>query len=229
MYLLLTLLTLGLLIWALQLWRKAHTLTTALIAPIAAGLLYDNLVLTLGALLAAGSLLLGLNWPRYVFEALVTPLFIPIFADLVRRSGATWLDKRPARLLVAAVTFALMIYGLVGLIGLTLLPVVSFGAVRYVPTASGAHVVSLATTLIGLVAGALIWRDWGWPWLALVAIVMIVASGVVAVLLSAMVGLAMNASEMVLIAATLGCERYLRSTSSDISRGHRPVYSAHPL
>jgi hypothetical protein len=211
LYLQYALLTLALLIWAVQLCHRIPTLAATLSVPVAAGLLYDNVVLALGAILAAGPLLFALNWPRYLLEALAAPLFIPIFADLARRGGASRLAARPARLLVAAITLALMIYGLVGLVGLTLVPVVSGGGVRYVSAEFDAPVIGVAITLAGLLAGAAIWRARGWPWLAIAAIIVLVASGLSAALAPETICPVTNALEIVLMAGALECERRLRS------------------
>jgi hypothetical protein len=211
LYLLFALLTLALLIWALQLWRSAPTRAALLGSIIAAGLLYENLVLALGGIMAVGSLLLGLNWARYLLETLVAPLFIPTFADLARRGGATRLGARPARRLVVATILGLMFYGLVGLVDLTLVPVVNGGAARYVPVGGEVPVIGVAITLAALAFGALIWRQRGWPWLALVGIVVFVASGATAAVARDAICLVTNGTEILMMAATLGCERYMRA------------------
>lgn len=210
LYLQLALLMLTLLVWAAQLRHAVPTVAATLAVPVAAGLLYDNVVLALGAALSAGPLLLSLNWPRYLLEALVAPLFLPLYADLARRAGASRLAARPARLLVTAATLGLAVYGLAGLIGLDLVATVGGGVVRYVEPTPGVPVIGVAITLAAIAAGAAIWRARGWPWLLWVAIAIFVASGASAAFGRDMICAVTNAGELALLSATLACERHLR-------------------
>lgn len=210
LYLQLALLMLALLIWAVELSHSAPTVAATLAVPIAAGLLYENVILAVGATLDAGSLLLTLNWPRYLLEALVAPLFVPLYADLARRAGSGWLSTRAARLLVAAATLALVGYGVAGLIGMDLIPTDGGGIVRYVEPAPGVPVIGLAITLVAIAAGAAIWRACGWQWLLWAAIATLVVSGAAAPFGRDVICAVTNAGELLLLAATLACERHLR-------------------
>jgi len=86
------LLALALLFLAAQRCRDGLTPAACVSMLIAAGLCYDNVVLALGGALLAGPLLLALNWPRYLLQALIDPLFLLSFADVYRRAcGGPWL------------------------------------------------------------------------------------------------------------------------------------------
>ena len=54
------------LIWGVQIWRRHHTVSTAILIGISFGLFYDNLILALGTWLGEGDLLLALSWPRFI-------------------------------------------------------------------------------------------------------------------------------------------------------------------
>jgi hypothetical protein len=210
LYLQYALLALTLLLWAVQLWRTQPTYTTRLSMLIAVGLLYDNSVLTLGASVPAGPLLLALNWPRYVLHALVAPLFIPVFADLSRRTGVRLMTARPSRLLVVCATLALVGYGLTGLGALELTPVATGGAVRYAAAVFGPPVIGLAIVIAALAAGAAIWCAGAWPWLAWAALAALLGSGAAAQS-PELICLVTNATELLLLATALACERRLRA------------------
>lgn len=158
LYLQYALLALTLLLWVAQLWRTRLTYIAWLSMLIAAGLLYDHSVLTLGVVVPAGPLLLALNWPRYLLQALMAPLFIPVFADLSRRAGVRLMNARSSSLLVVFTTLTLVGYGLVGFGALELTPVAAGRAVRYVAAAAGPPVIGLAIVIAALAAGAAIWR-----------------------------------------------------------------------
>lgn len=207
LYLQYALVALALLIGAVWLWHDAPTRAALLAVPIAGALFYDNVILALGPVLGAGPLLLALNWPRYLLVALVAPLFVPLFADLGGRAGVTWLNARPIGLLVAAITLVLAGHELALVRTLTLEPLVSSGAVRYVPVAPGPPLVGLAIVLAALAVGTVIWRARRWPWLALAALAAIIGSGAATALGREAICLVTNAVELVLLAAALAWER----------------------
>lgn len=213
LYLVYTLLMLTLMIWAVQLYRSNSTLAVTLAILVTAGLLYDNVVLYLGAIVGAGPLLLFLNWLRYLLEAIVAPFFVLIFADLDRRAGARWLSRRPAWLLVAAIIAVLMGYGVINLSTLALVPVTSYGAMRYIPATPDLPVIGIAITLAALVTGIGIWLAAGWPWLIWAALFTFVASGIAAAVGYDTICPVTNGAEIVLAATALECERRLHYKS----------------
>ncbi len=225
LYLQYVLLALALVVWAAHLWRSVPTLAAALAVVVAAGLLYDNLVLAVGAVLDAGPLLLALNWPRYWLEALVAPLFVPIAANLARRAGAAQLGAHATQWLVGATTLALMLYGLAGLNRLVLMPVSSGGAVRYVATVVEPPVIGLACTFAALVAGVAIWRARGWSWLTWAALVVFVAGGAAAAFGRDAICVVTNTVEMLPLVAMLAWERHL--CAEDAAQQGTPVSAGH--
>lgn len=210
LYALYALLALALLTLAARRCRTAPTPAAYISVPIALGLLYDNVVLALGAVLVAGPLLLALNWPRYLLQALIAPLFLPIFADVYRRAGAAGRFVRLAWPLAIVATLALMGYGLVGLGALDLVPTSGFGITRYASAATGPPVIGVAIAGAALAAGAAIWRACGWPWLAWAALAMLIGSGASAALGRDILCLVTNAGELLLLAAVPACARYLQ-------------------
>lgn len=209
LYALYALLALALLFLAVWRCRTAPTPAAGVSIPVALGLLYDNVVLVLGAVLVAGPLLLALNWPRYLLQTLIAPLFLPILADLYRRAGAAGRFARPAWPLALAATLALMGYGLAGLGTLELLPTSGFGITRYVSAATGPPVIGVTVAGVALAAGVATWRACGWPWLAWAALALLIGSGASTALGRDVMCLVTNAGELLLLAAVLACAWHL--------------------
>lgn len=63
------------------LWRKRKRVPALWMALVAFGLFYDALILSLGTVLPAGSLLQGLSLPRFVLHCGLIPLLFPICAE----------------------------------------------------------------------------------------------------------------------------------------------------
>ncbi len=217
------LLALALLFLAAQRCRDGPTPAACVSIPIAAGLCYDNVVLALGGALLAGPLLLALNWPRYLLQALIAPLFLLSFADVYRRAGAAGLSARAAQRLALAAALALMGYGLAGLGALELVPLSGWGITRYVSASTSPPVIGVAVALAALATGAAIWRVCGWPWLAWTALAMLIGCGASTALGRDGVCLVTNAAELLLLATVLAGTRYLRLGHCRVSPPHHGV------
>ncbi|NTU80153.1 MAG: hypothetical protein HGA45_12230 [Chloroflexales bacterium] len=84
------LLALALLFLAAQHCRDGPTPAACVSVPIAVGLCYDNVVLALGGALIAEPLLLALNWPRFLLQALIAPRFLTQLHRLVPARRGLW-------------------------------------------------------------------------------------------------------------------------------------------
>lgn len=168
-----------LLFWGVQIWRRHHTLSTALLAAISFGLFYDNLILVLGTWLGAGSLLLALSWPRFILHHLLLPWVIVAAYDQARLTGASWTRWRWGRATAVLVSSLVLMVGIfTRLVPMTLEPAVMDGVGRYVAhSVSGPPIVSIVS--IGLVGVMSIswWRHKQWPWLTLIVLIVFIGEG----------------------------------------------------
>lgn len=164
-----------------------------------AALVYDNAVLALGGAIGHGPVLEQLSVARFVLHALCTPLLVAWALHALARAGFTWALSRAYATAAVVLTVAFMaLEWATGVRGLILEPRDAFGAVSYgdAMPSSGPPVMVLLVALVLLVAGALIWRRQGWPWLFAGTLVMTIGSAVELPLPSRAVT---NAFELVLL------------------------------
>ncbi|NNH68516.1 hypothetical protein HLB23_01235 [Nocardia uniformis] len=159
------------------------------------GLAYDSAVFGLGALIGEGATLHGMSVGRFVGHVVLTPLLVVWAGEWLLPGRRVW-----AWLFAGA----LVIWGVLeDLVHLSLIPREYAGTLRYVPeTPSGPPFPALVVSAVLLIAGIMLWRRAGWPWLALATLVLIAASA--AAFAVPPLG---NAGEAVLLAALVATER----------------------
>ena len=168
-----------LLLWGAQIWRRHHTVSTAILIAISFGLFYDNLILALGTWLGEGHPLLALSWPRFILHQLVLPWMILAAFDQARLTGANWTKWRWSRGTAVLLSILVMIVGiLTRLVPVALEPELMDGVVRYVArNVSGPPIVSIVSIeLVGMM-GISWWRQKQWPWLTLIVILVFIGEG----------------------------------------------------
>lgn len=182
-----------------------------------AALVYDNGVLALGAVIGHGPLLAQLSLVRFALHALFTPLLVAWALHALARAGFAWARSQAYAAAAVVVTVALVaLEWATGVRGLFLEPRDEFGAVSYTDAApaSGPPVMVLLVVLVLLVAGLLLWRRQGWPWLVAGALVMTIGSAVELPLPSRAVT---NAFELVLLVSVIATKVFQdrRAAASD--------------
>lgn len=189
--------------WAVALWRGTRRLGTFSLLLVLAGLLYDNLILTLGNWLSAGTLLHVLSWPRFALHQLLLPWISYAAYDQLRLEGVDWAQHPRARtgtlIFIALTTLTGVI---TRLLPLRLTPTVMDGVTRYVANAvKGPPLVSILS--IGAVgaAGYFIWRKARSPWLLLAVVIVFIVEGFPSEALRRSVG---SGLEVALMALLLG-------------------------
>lgn len=183
-------------------WRRDHRSYSLLVAAVLAGLVYDNVVLGLGRWLGEGGLLEGLTWPRFVVHALATPLLVIVGFGAARSFGLRWAGRRDLHAVACSLATLLVVWGLVTeVVGLDLRAEWDGGVLGYGAATSSVPVPAIATILALLGVGAVLWRTCGWPWLAIGAGAMFVASG-----LGGVSPLLTNVGELALAAALVATE-----------------------
>ena len=186
-----------------QAWRRDRRTYSLLVTVVIAGLVYDNLVLGAGRWVGEGALLEALSWPRFVVHALATPLLVIVGFGAARSFGLRWAARRDLHAAACSVAVVLLLWGLVTeVVGLDLRPEWAGGVLSYGAATSATPVPAIATILVLLAFGAMLWRTCGWPWLALGAAVMFAASG-----LGGVSPLLTNVGELALAAALVATER----------------------
>lgn len=222
LYAIYTAVHLSLLLWGVQIWRRHHTLSTALLVAISFGLFYDNLILALGTWLGEGPLLLALSWPRFILHQLVLPWMIVAAYDQARLTGASWTKWKWGRGTAVLLSILIMILGiLTRLLPVVLEPELMDGVVRYVArNVSGPPLVSIVSIGLVGVMGLSWWRQKQWPWLTLIVILVFIGEGYPSEAVRRVVGSGLEAVLMALLYLTT-VRFWLRDAISPETRSFR--------
>jgi hypothetical protein len=121
-------------------WRRTRRIGTFFIILVTLGVGYDNLILSLGNILGAGPLLLGLSLPRFVLHQLVLPWIIYTGFEQAKVAGHKWANRPTAGWLVLTFIILVTLLGAVTrLVVLELVPEVMDGLTRYVAEVPSGH------------------------------------------------------------------------------------------
>lgn len=165
--------------WSAIIWRKTRSLGTFSLLLVMLGLLYDNLILSLGNFIGIGPLLQALSWPRFAMHQLVLPWITYAAYDQLRLEDVAWAQKPAARtgtIIFTILTTAAGIF--TRLKPLRLKPTELDGVTRYAAEGvKGPPLVSILS--IGAVgaAGYFVWRKQRSPWLLLTVIAVFIVEG----------------------------------------------------
>ncbi|MDH3512883.1 MAG: hypothetical protein OER85_18745 [Gammaproteobacteria bacterium] len=219
----------ALLSWGVRLWRRDNAPGAPIICMIAAGLIYDNLMIAIGATLGAGPLLMTLSWPRFALHAICTPFTMIAVWQFANAANFSWARDRRAWAAVWIFVIAMVILGMnTGLIGLEIHPACFQDVLRYSSAVSeaqlcfpeqmtvaghGPPIPSISTAVVALGVGIALWRGRNWPWLLGGALAMMVAASVP----TSQYGLtASNGGEVILLTS-------YAATAARFSRGRATV------
>jgi hypothetical protein len=185
---------LGVFLWCLNLIFSYRAPGAAIIALITGGLVYDNLIISLGTTIGIGPLLQNLSWPRFAMHALLTPFMIIAVTQIAVAGGVRWAASPVWRVVAWVLVGAMAVYGaLEHLVGLQTFPACFDGIVRYTTNLAPSHfcfeeqvavkgagppIPSIVGNIITLAVGIALLRSHRWPWLAAGALVMFAAAGV---------------------------------------------------
>ena len=193
--------------WALLLLLRHRDAATVPLLIVTFGLIYDNALLAGGGMIGHGELLERLSVPRYFMHAFGTPLLMLTALGLVRRTGAKWAQRPLLAAAIVVLTLAMIAVGVnADLVHLELQAKSPAGVVSYGNAASeGPPVAPIATILVLIAAGAVIWkRGWG-PWLLLGALVQFAAAAV-----GDLIVVAGNLGELALLAGLVVTDHRMR-------------------
>lgn len=213
-----------LLLWGFALAARTRWWTPAnLPLLVVAALVYDNLVLGSGRWIGEGALLEAVNYARFYVHAAITPLLVAWALHTLRRAGFAWAQARWYQVASIGAALALtFVEFLLEVRGLKLAPREEFGVLSYTGTEppSGPPLMVLIVAAVLLVAGALLWKRRGWPWLFAGALVMTIGSGVRLPIDS---GAVTNAFELTLLISIIATKAY--QDGDDRSVDNRPAAS----
>jgi hypothetical protein len=145
-----------------------------------AGLFYDTLIIGIGKFIGEGDLLKTLNAGRFYVHALLTPTMMIFGFGVLRKAGVKWAQGRTAHIIVCVVTTLLIALGAYSdILRLDLQTKIVADTLRYVNEGGlkGPPIPAILAIIFLIVAGISLWRNTGWKWLAIGAIIMFIAAG----------------------------------------------------
>ena len=166
--------------WGFAVWRLTRRTGTLLIILVGLGVMYDNLILSLGNSLGEGPLLLGLSIPRFILHQLILPWLIVAAFEQAKAAGHRWANHLASGRIILALTLAVIAAGiLTRLVPLNLEPAVTDGVTRDVAVGTkGPPLVSILSIAFVGIVGLLLWRRNGWPWEFFAAVLVCVGEGI---------------------------------------------------
>jgi hypothetical protein len=201
---------LALAVWAIVLFSRQRSLGAFTVALPIALLVWDNAVVALGATIGDGPLLIALSWPRFVGHALLTPIWILTAFEYARRVGAPSMRARGSLIAEWVLYLAMAALGFLKAVILLKFEPVSQGDLFYYTNGGGfpgPPIPALVMVVVVIIAGYVVYRRAGWPWMLAGGIVMFVAAAVPISLAGFLVS---NAGEVALSLALVGTERFLQ-------------------
>ncbi len=196
--------------WAIGLFLRKRSLGAFTVALPIALLVWDNVVVALGATVGDGPLLIGLSWPRFIGHALLTPIWILTAFEYARRVDVPWLRSRGSYVGEWALYVAMAALGFLKSVVLLEFEPVIQGDLFYYTNGGGfpgPPVPALVMVVVVIVSGYLVFRKTGWVWMLVGGIAMFVAA---AVPISVAGFLTSNAGEVGLSLALVATERFLQ-------------------
>jgi len=145
-----------------------------------AGLFYDTLIIGIGKFVGESNLLQTLNAGRFYVHALLTPTMMIFGFGVLRKAGVKWAQGKTAHIIVCIITTLLIGLGAFSdILRLDLHVKTVADTLRYVNEGGmkGPPIPAILTIIFLIVAGISLWRNSGWKWLAIGAIVMFIAAG----------------------------------------------------
>ncbi len=199
-----TLVNLGLIIWSISLFKEQSQASNILILILVLfGMIYDNLIISIGRLINEGALLELLSRLRFLFHNLFVPLLVVTTAKLISKSGISWANHQSFEYITWFIAIGLILYGLISeLQTQELIPINFSGTLRYKSQSVGIPIATILTSLIIAVAGGFIWYKIQLPWMFIGTIVMIFGNGLSTTTYRPLIGSAVDVLFMIGILMT---------------------------
>ena len=204
--------------WALRLFLQHRHPATVPLLIVLFGLIYDNAVLAGGAWIGHGEVLERLSIPRFFMHAFGTPLLMLSALGLVRRSGADWARRGVVAGGLVAFTLAMIAVGVeADLLRLDLVAKEQAGVISYGnASTAGPPIAPVATIVVLIAAGMVVWRRNGGLWLLAGAVAQFVAAAI-----GDAIVIAGNLGELALLAGLI-------VTDARLSNSREPTLRSRP-
>ncbi len=166
------------LVWQVSKMKRNNYVLLLLL--VLAGLFYDTLVIGIGKFIGEGDLLKTLNAGRFYVHALLTPAMMIFGFGVLRKAGVKWAQGKTAHIVLCVITTLLIGLGAYSdILQLDLQTKTVADTLRYVNEGGikGPPLPAILTIIFLIVAGISLWRNTGWMWLAIGAILMFIAAG----------------------------------------------------
>jgi hypothetical protein len=193
--------------WSIRLWRKSRSVAMIVLPILLASVSYDNLILLAGSLIREGELLKNLSLVRFFLHYISVPLFIVIGVELAYRAKASWANSVWARGFSWILALSLSIIDIItNYLPLNLIPVRSFGVLRYVDSHVGKlPIITIAVNIFILLIGIGIWYRLKWSVLFWGAVIAFAGNAVPSSLVGTIIA---SFSEFAIAISLLLTERY---------------------
>jgi hypothetical protein len=180
LHLIYTLAHLGLMFWGLHLFPQSSNIGTILLLVVLTGLIYDNLIISLGSLIGEGEVLEFLNKLRFLFHTLFTPLLVVIAVELANYAGVEWFGDPIVRFMAWLVAIGLIEFEFrKKYLTLKLESTTFAGTLRYREAESNSLPMAAILTIVLVAAiGIIIWQTMQCPWVFVGALIMFFGSAV---------------------------------------------------
>ncbi|MEA5504040.1 hypothetical protein VB735_13130 [Halotia wernerae UHCC 0503] len=172
-----TLATFGFAIWGIILFQQSHRISTFLLIVVLAGMIYDNLIVSVGYLIHEGALLKLLNRLRFLFHNLFVPLLVVVAVNLADIAGVFWASNFILYKSCWVIAIGLIALGLLtNFRQLELIPTTFAGTLRYKPKSCNAPIVTIFTALLVAIVALYIWHQTQWLWMFVGTLIMLLGN-----------------------------------------------------
>jgi hypothetical protein len=148
-----------------RLWQKSKSTYVIFPLIVILGIIYDNLIIGLGAYIGEGELLKTLNVPRFVIHAFFTPLIMIFGFGVARRAGVGFAQSRNWHIAICVFTTLMVLLGIYEeLVKMNLVPIREDGTLRYKNDPSSPPLPAIATIIVAMILGIFVWIKTKKPW-----------------------------------------------------------------
>lgn len=179
LYPILTGVYIGLFFWGLRSFRESSFWGTSWLLFIMVALCYDNLILAIGHWIGAGETLEVLSLLRYLLKVFLTPTFVFIAWDILRRLHIEWAEYLSTQILFNVYTFLVTVFGVyTEILWITLEPVSLHGILLYLPNHHHIPVAIFLSIVPLVLSGYYLWKQLRWPILGFGVLIAIGIGGI---------------------------------------------------
>jgi hypothetical protein len=188
LYPVITFLYIILFIWSLRFFHESSFWGSSWVLFIIVGLIYNNLILSIGRWIGVGDMLEMLSMFRYLLHVLLTPTLVFVALDILRRIHVEWSEYLSTRIIYNLYTFSLTVVGVfTEILWINLEPVEVNGIVAYISADSKSHLSysTLLTLIPLLISGIMVWKRLRWP-ILIFGVLLALAGGVLTLIFDSM-------------------------------------------